>query len=165
MDHTQRTPSQALADLGLVLPEPAKPSFNYVPTLRKGDLIYTAGQLPKDDGEVRITGRCGGDLSLELAQQAARICTLQGLACAAEEAGSLDALSGVLKVTGFVASTSGFHEQPKVLDAASELLRTVFGESGRHVRSAVGVAALPRNAPVEIEFIFILHPRTPKRSV
>lgn len=165
MHRDPKRPSESLAELGLELPEPASPSFNYVPTLREGNLIYTSGQLPKEDGEVRITGRCGEDASLDLAQQAARICTLQGLACAAEEAGTLDAISGVLKVTGFVASTRDFHQQPAVLDSASELLRTVFGEGGRHVRSALGVASLPRNVPVEIEFIFTLHPRTPKRAL
>lgn len=165
MQQLTKRPSEALAELGLVLPEPATPSFDYVPTLREGDLIYTAGQLPKEDGEVRLTGRCEAGDPLDSAQEAARICTLQGLACAAEEAGSLDDISGVLKVTGFVASSPDFHQQPAVLDPASELLRSVFGEQGRHVRSALGVAALPRNAPVEIEFIFTIGHRPHKRTL
>lgn len=165
MKDTSKLPSVLLAELGFELPEAAQPSFNYVPAMRDGDLIFTAGQLPKEEGEVRITGRCEEHTSLDLAQTAARICTLQGLACASELAGSLDAIAGVLKVTGFVASSTEFHEQPAVLDAASELLRSVFGEQGRHVRSAIGVASLPRKAPVEIEFVFKLHPDNQKRTI
>lgn len=151
------TPSQRLADLGYDLPDAAVPSFDYVPVTREGRLLYIAGQLPKEDGEVRITGRCGEDVDLESAQHAAVICTLQGLACAAEAVGGLDQVAGVLRVTGFVASTPDFHDQPKVLDACSRLLREVFGEAGRHARSAVGVTALPRRAPVEIEFVLTAH--------
>jgi enamine deaminase RidA (YjgF/YER057c/UK114 family) len=150
----QRPPSQRLADLGLELPAAAVPSFDYVPVTREGRVLYVSGQLPKEGGEVRITGRCGDDVDLETAQRAAVVCTLQGLACAAEEVGGLDHVAGVLRVTGFIASTFDFHDQPKVLDAASHLLRQVFGEAGRHARSAVGVAALPRRSPVEIEFVF-----------
>lgn len=147
-------PSQRLRQLGLELPAAASPSFDYVPVLAEGRLLYVAGQLPKEDGEVRITGLCGDDVDVETAQRAAEVCTLQGIACAAEHVGGIDQIGGVLKVTGFVASAPGFHEQPRILDACSGLLRRVFGESGRHVRSAVGVAALPRRSPVEIEFIF-----------
>ena len=136
------------------MPEPATPSFDYVPVARVGHVLYVAGQLPKQNGEVRITGRCGHDVDLERAQEAARVCTLQGIACAAAEAGGVDRIDRAVRVTGFVASTPDFYDQPKVLDAASELLRAVFGERGRHARSAIGVASLPREAPVEIEFIF-----------
>lgn len=153
-DHT---PSQRLERLGLQLPEAAPASFDYIPVKQFGQVLYVSGQLPKQGGEVLITGRCGADVSLEEAQAAAEVCVLQGLACAAEAAGGLDNIAGVLRVTGFVSSTADFHDQPKVLDAASSLLRKVFGESGRHARSAVGVAALPRRAPVEIEFIFTTH--------
>lgn len=148
------TPSERLAALGLELPDPAAPSFDYVPVTRDGHVLYVAGQLPKEGGEVRILGRCGDEIDIEQARHAAEVCTLQGLACAAELAGGLDEIDTVLRVTGFVASAPDFHDQPKVLDAASGLLRRVFGEKGRHARSAVGVAALPRRAPVEIEFIF-----------
>lgn len=150
----QGTPTQRLAALGIQLPAAAQPSFDYVPVTRFGQLMYVSGQLPKQDGEVRILGRCGEDVSIEQAHAAAEICVLQGLACAADAAGGLDNIVNVLRVTGFVASTHDFHDQPRVIDAASSLLRKVFGESGRHARSAVGVASLPRNAPVEIEFIF-----------
>ena len=148
------SPSARLAALGIRLPDAAVPAFDYVPVRREGRVLYVAGQLPKENGEVRITGRCGEDVNLEAAQRAAEVCTLQGIACAAEEAGGIDLLEGVLRVTGFVASTADFHDQPRVLDAASRLLRQVFGDAGRHARSAVGVAALPRRAPVEIEFLF-----------
>lgn len=147
-------PSHRLARAGLTLPEPAAPSFDYRPAVRDGHVIYVAGQLPKEDGEVRITGRCGEDVDVALAQRAARVCTLQGISCAAAAAGGIDNVLRVLRVTGFVASTPEFHQQPAVLDAASHLLGEVFGEAGRHARSAVGVQSLPRRAPVEIEFIF-----------
>lgn len=147
-------PSERLRHLGLQLPTAASPSFDYVPVRREGSLLYVAGQLPKEDGEVRITGRCGDEVDVMTAQRAAEVCTLQGIACAAEHVGSVDMVGGVLRVTGFVASAPDFHDQPRVLDACSGLLRRVFGDAGRHVRSAVGVAALPRRSPVEIEFIF-----------
>jgi enamine deaminase RidA (YjgF/YER057c/UK114 family) len=150
----QSTPTARLAAAGYHLPSAASPAFDYVAVTQFGQVLYVAGQLPKEDGEVRIVGRCGEDIDLEQARFAAEVCTLQGLACAAEAAGGLDEIAGVLRVTGFVASTPDFHDQPKVLDASSRLLREVFGEAGRHARSAIGVAALPRRAPVEIEFIF-----------
>lgn len=150
-------PSTRLAELGLSLPEPAKPAFDYVPVRRDGHVLYVAGQLPKEEGEVRLTGTCGVDVDIETAQRAAEVCTLQGLACAAAEVGGIDQIASVLKVTGFVASAPDFHDQPRILDAASRLLGQVLGEHGRHARSAVGVAALPRRAPVEIEFIFTAH--------
>lgn len=149
------TPSSRLAALGITLPKAAAPRYAYVPVSRHGDLLYVSGQLPKgSDGEVTITGRVGEDVTLEVAQEAARQCTMQGLACAAEYAGGLDQLASVVRVTGFVSSAPDFHAQPNVLDACSGLLGEIFGEAGRHARTAVGVAALPRKAPVEIEFIF-----------
>lgn len=153
LESEDHTPSQRLERLGLHLPEAAAPSFDYIPVTQFGQVLYVSGQLPKQGGEVLITGRCGENVGMELAQAAAEICVLQGLACAAEAVGGLDNIARVLRVTGFVASTPDFHDHPKVLDAASSLLRKIFGESGRHARSAVGVAALPRRAPVEIEFI------------
>lgn len=142
-----------LAELGLVLPDAASPSFNYVPVVLNRGLAYVAGQLPKVDGEVRLHGKAGGAVSLEAARGEARICILQGLACLKQALGSLDRIERILKVTGFVASAAGFNDQPKVLDAASDLLGEIFGEAGRHARSAVGVAELPRDAAVEIELI------------
>jgi enamine deaminase RidA (YjgF/YER057c/UK114 family) len=148
------TPTERLSELGLTLPEPAKPSFNYVPVAVHGGLAYVSGQLPKEGGEVRLTGRLGEDVELDDARHAARVCTLQGLAVAADALGGLEHVTRAVRVTGFVASGRGFHAQPAVIDAASDLLVQVLGESGRHARSAVGVAELPRDAPVEIEFIF-----------
>lgn len=144
---------QRLAELGIELPEAAAPSFNYVPvTLHRG-VAYVAGQLPKVDGEVKVRGKAGAAVSLEAARGEARICLLQGLACLKQALGSLDRIERVLKVTGFVASAPGFNDQPKVLDAASDLLGEILGEAGRHARSAVGVAELPRDAAVEIELV------------
>jgi enamine deaminase RidA (YjgF/YER057c/UK114 family) len=144
---------QRLAQLGLTLPAPAQPSFNYVPVTTHAGVAYVSGQLPKVDGEVRVHGKVGAQVSLEQAREQARICVLQALACLAAELGDLSRIRRVLKVTGFVASAPGFNEQPKVIDAASDLLVQVLGPEARHARSAVGVAELPRNAAVEIEFV------------
>jgi enamine deaminase RidA (YjgF/YER057c/UK114 family) len=144
---------QRLRDAGLELPEAASPSFNYVPVTVHRGVAYVSGQLPKVGGEVRVTGKLGAEVDLETAQGEARICILQGLACLRAELGTLDRVERVLKVNGYVASAPGFDAQPKVIDAASELLVTVFGEAGRHARAAVGVAELPRNAAVEIDMI------------
>lgn len=141
-----------LAELGLSLPDAAAPSFNYVPVTLWRGVAYVAGQLPKVDGAIRVTGKAGGDVDLETARGEARICVLQGLACLREALGSLERIERVLKVNGYVASTPGFVDQPKVLDAASDLLVEILGEKGRHARAAVGVAELPRGAVVEIEF-------------
>jgi enamine deaminase RidA (YjgF/YER057c/UK114 family) len=144
---------QRLADLGLALPAAAKPSFNYVPVVLHDGTAYVSGQMPKVDGEVRVHGKVGAQVSLDQAREQARICVLQALACLKLELGDLARITKVLKVTGFVASAAGFNEQPKVIDAASDLLVDVLGPLARHARSAVGVAELPRNAAVEIEFV------------
>lgn len=148
-------PTQRLLALGLTLPEAAIPSFDYVPVTEHLGTLYVSGQLPKEDGVVRITGQVGKDVSVEEAQRAARICTLQGLACAAAHVGGLDEIERVLRVTGFVASAPDFHDQPRVIDAASALLGSVFSEAGRHARSAIGASSLPRRSPVEIEMILV----------
>lgn len=142
-----------LRELGLQLPAAAKPSFNYVPVTIFAGVAYVSGQLPKQNGVVQIIGKVDADVSLEEAQEAARICILQGLACLDDSLGGLDRISQVLKLVGYVASSSGFNDQPKVIDAASALLVDIFGERGRHARSAVGVYELPRQSPVEIELI------------
>ena len=142
-----------LSEIGLTLPPPAEPTFQYVPVTVHAGVAYVSGQLPKEDGEVRITGKVGDSIDVETAQRAARICILQGLSCLEAAIGSLDDVERILKVTGFVASSPGFNEQPRVIDAASSLLAEIFGERGRHARSAVGVAELPRNSPVEIEMV------------
>ena len=142
---------ERLKAVGLVLPVPATPTFQYIPVTVHAGVAYVSGQLPKEGEEVRITGKVGTDVDLETAQQAARICILQGLSCLKAAIGSLENVEQILKVSGFVASAPGFVQQPRVLDAASKLLVELFGERGRHARSAIGVAELPRNAPVEIE--------------
>jgi enamine deaminase RidA (YjgF/YER057c/UK114 family) len=143
-----------LKQLGLTLPPPAQPAFQYVPVTLHHGIAYVSGQLPKEaDGEVRILGKVGAEIDIETAQRAARTCILQGLSCLKAALGDLDRVERILKVTGFVASAPGFIQQPRVIDAASTLLGEVFGEAGRHARSAVGVAELPRGVPVEIELI------------
>lgn len=144
---------QRLRDAGLELPDAASPSFNYVPVTVHRGVAYISGQLPKVDGEVRVTGKVGAEVDLETAQAEARICILQGLACLRAELGTLDRVERILKLNGYVASAPGFNAQPRVIDAASEVLVTVFGEAGRHARAAVGVAELPRNVAVEIDMI------------
>lgn len=144
---------QRLATLGITLPVAATPSFNYVPVTTDHGVAYVSGQLPKVDGEVRVKGKVGAEVSLEQAREQARICVLQALACLKAELGDLERITRVLKVAGFVASAPGFNDQPKVIDAASDLLVEVLGPLARHARSAIGVAELPRNAAVEIEFV------------
>lgn len=144
-----------LAELGIALPVAPAPAFQYVPVTVHERLAFVSGQLPRR-GDLIITGKVGSDVDLEKGRDAARLCIMQGLACLNQALGSLDKVDRILKITGFVASAPGFNQQPKVIDAASELLVQVFGDMGRHARSAVGVAELPRNAAVEIELIVAL---------
>jgi enamine deaminase RidA (YjgF/YER057c/UK114 family) len=143
-----------LAALGLVLPEVAKPAGAYVPALISGSLVFTAGQLPSTAGVLPATGKVGAEVTPEAAKDYARICVLNGLAAAKSVLGSLDRIQKVVKVVGFVASDPSFTGQPGVINGASELLGEIFGDAGAHARSAVGVAVLPLDSPVEIEFIF-----------
>lgn len=148
-------PSVRLVELGLALPPVAKPVGAYVPALRHGDLLYLSGQIPLKDGKLAYTGRVGGDgRSLEDAQAAARLCTLNAIGAAAEQAGGIDHLTRVVKVVVYVASNAGFTDQHKVANGASDLLADLFGEAGRHARAAVGVAELPLNASVEVDVLF-----------
>ena len=142
-----------LTELGLKLPVLAKPAGAYVPAIVTGNLVYTAGQLPFVDGALLATGKVGGDVTPEDAATYARTCALNALAAAASVIGSLDRVTRVVKVVGFEASTPYFSGQPGVINGASELLGEVFGEAGQHARSAVGVAVLPLDAPVEVELI------------
>jgi enamine deaminase RidA (YjgF/YER057c/UK114 family) len=142
-----------LAGLGIRLPAAKKPAFEYVAVALHDNIAYVSGQLPWRDTENVITGKVGADVDLEGAQEAARLCTLYALANLKHRLGNLDSIEQVLKLTGFVASAPGFSGQPKVIDAASKLLVDVFGDKGRHARSAVGVAELPRGASVEIEMV------------
>ncbi|USG64565.1 RidA family protein [Brevibacillus ruminantium] len=144
---------ERLQELKLELPEAAPSLYNYVPVLIHQGVAYISGQVPRVDGEIPYTGKVGDEVTVEQARELAKICVLKGLSCLEAELGSLDQVEQVLKVTGFVQSAPGFSQQPKVLDAASDLLQAIFGEKGRHARSAVGVAELPSNTPVEIEFI------------
>ena len=144
---------QRLTELGLKLPVLAKPAGAYVPAIVTGNLVYTAGQLPFVDGALLATGKVGAGVTPEDAATYARTCALNALAAAASVIGSLDRVTRVVKVVGFVASTPDFSGQPGVINGASELLGEVFGEAGQHARSAVGVAVLPLDAPVEVELI------------
>jgi enamine deaminase RidA (YjgF/YER057c/UK114 family) len=149
------TPTTALADLGYALPPVPTPLAAYVPATRVGRLVFTSGQLPVRDAALVSTGRLdsGDEEALDRATAAARVAALNALAVLAHEAGSLDAIHRVVKITVFVASAPEFTAQPAVADGASRLLRDVFGERGAHARSAVGVAALPLDATIEIELI------------
>ncbi|ROR73196.1 enamine deaminase RidA (YjgF/YER057c/UK114 family) [Bogoriella caseilytica] len=147
------SPSERLAALGLVLPPVPAPVAAYVPAVAHGGLVYSSGQLPMVAGSVMLTGKVGAGVDPDQAQDAARICALNALAAVAEQAGGLDRIARVLKVTGFVASDPGFTGQPVVLNGASELIGEIFGE---HARSAVGVAVLPLDAAVEVEIIAAL---------
>ncbi len=146
-------PAERLAALGLTLPPVAAPGGAYVPAVRSGAFVYTSGQLPTVDGKLPAVGKVGGEVSVSDAAGLARTCALNALAAAASQAGGLDGIRRIVKVTGFVASAPGFGGQPQVVNGASELLIEVFGEDGRHARSAVGVAELPLNSPVEVELI------------
>ena len=146
-------PEARLRELGYELPAVPEPAGAYVPATRAGTLIFTAGQVPFERGELHRTGKVGGAVGLEEARQAARICALNALAAAAAEAGGLNNIRRIVKVTGFVASAPDFNDQPQVINGASELIGEVFGEAGLHARSAVGVAELPLDAPVEVELV------------
>jgi len=147
------TAAERLAELGLTLPPVVTPGGAYVPAVRTGQFVYTAGQLPVVDGKLPATGKVGAEVSPSDAAAMARTCALNALAAAAAAAGGLDQIARIVKVVGFVASAPGFNGQPQVINGASDLLVEVFGEDGRHARSAVGVAELPLNAPVEVELI------------
>jgi len=142
-----------LAELGLTLPAVAKPVAAYVPAVRSGDLVWTSGQLPFVDGELAATGKVGAEVEPDAAQDLARICALNAIAAVAEEVGDLDRVRRIVKLVGFVASAPSFFGQPVVVNGASALLGDVFGDAGRHARSAVGVAVLPLDAPVEVEVV------------
>ena len=144
--------SARLAQLGIELPGVAKPLASYVPAVRSGNLVYTAGQLPIQAGKLARTGKVGADVTPAEGKALARICALNALA-AIDSLTGIDSVSQVVKVVGFVASAAGFNGQPDVVNGASELLADVFGDSGVHARSAVGVSELPLDAPVEVELV------------
>ena len=144
--------SAKLAELGIELPEVVAPLAAYVPAVRTGNLVYTAGQLPIHQGSLLATGKVGAEVSAEDAKALARQCGLNALAAVHALVG-IDSVVRVVKAVGFVASAPGFDGQPGVINGASELFGEVFGDAGAHARSAVGVSELPRNAPVEVEII------------
>ena len=146
-----------LKELGLSLPAVVPPVASYVPALRSGDHVWTSGQLPMVDGKLSAIGKVGGQVTAEQAQDLARTCALNALA-AIDALVGLDKVVRVVKVVGFVASVPDFTGQPGVINGASELLGEVFGEAGRHARSAVGVAVLPLDAPVEVEVVVQVQP-------
>jgi enamine deaminase RidA (YjgF/YER057c/UK114 family) len=141
-----------LSELGIELPPVVTPLAAYVPAVQTGNLVYTSGQLPITDGQLLSSGKVGADVSADDAKQLARVCALNALAAVHALVG-IDTVVKVVKVVGFVASAPGFDGQPGVINGASELFGEVFGDAGAHARSAVGVAELPRNAPVEVEIV------------
>jgi enamine deaminase RidA (YjgF/YER057c/UK114 family) len=151
------SPSARLAELGITLPPVAAPAGSYVPARRSGNLVFTAGQVPFVDGKLAATGKVGAAVSADDAKGIAGICALNALA-AIDALVGIDAVLGVVKVVVFVASAQGFGGQPGVANGASDLLFSIFGEAGRHARSAVGVAELPLDAPVEVELIVEVAP-------
>jgi enamine deaminase RidA (YjgF/YER057c/UK114 family) len=144
--------TERLAELGIELPKVAAPVAAYVPAVRSGDLVFTSGQLPTVAGELLARGLVGTAVDPDQAKELARTCALNALA-AVDSVVGLDAVVRVVKVVGFVASAPGFTGQPGVVNGASELLGDVFGDAGQHARSAVGVAVLPLDAPVEVELV------------
>ncbi len=144
---------QKIAELGLLLPESSKPLAAYIPAVQTGNLVFTSGQLPMRDGQLLRTGKVGKEVSPEDAKALAETCALNALAAIKIAIGDLDKIQRVVKVVGFVASAPDFTGQPSVVNGASEFLGRVFGDNGIHARSAVGVAVLPLDAPVEVELI------------
>jgi enamine deaminase RidA (YjgF/YER057c/UK114 family) len=146
------TPEERLAELGISVPEVAKPVASYIPAVRSGNHVYTSGQLPMSQGELLATGKVGADVGVEEAKQHARQCALNAIAAVRSQV-PLDQVRRIVKIVVFVASTPDFTGQAQVANGASELVGDVFGDAGRHARSAVGVAVLPLDAPVEVEML------------
>jgi len=145
--------SDRLVEMGLTLPEVAVPLASYIPAQRSGNMVYTSGQLPLVDGELIATGKVGAEVDEATAIECARVCALNALAAIASVVGDIDRVTRVVKVVGFVASAPEFTAQPAIINGTSDLLGEIFGDAGVHARSAVGVAALPKDAPVEVEMI------------
>ena len=148
------SPEDKLKALGIVLPEAPSPLGSYVPVIRTGNLIFLSGILPLVEGKLLRQGRVGEDITIDNAREDAKRVVMNALAVLRSHIGSLNTVKSCIKITGYIASSPDFTEQPKVLNAASDLLYEIFGEAGRHARAAIGVTVLPLNAPVEIEFIF-----------
>jgi enamine deaminase RidA (YjgF/YER057c/UK114 family) len=144
---------EKLARLGIVLPIPPKPAGSYIPAVKTGNLVFVSGQIPVKKGKVIFQGKVPANVSLDDAQKAAKLCIINVLAQLKAELGTLDKISRIVRVSGFVNSEHGFTDQPKVINAASDLLFEIFGENGKHSRIAVGVSSLPLNSAVEIDLI------------
>jgi enamine deaminase RidA (YjgF/YER057c/UK114 family) len=147
-----------LKELGITLPPAPKPVATYVPTVQTGNLLVVSGQVPTENGRVVRPGKLGAEVSVEEGQELARLCVLNGLAQVQAALGTLDRVTRVVRVGGFVASAAGFTQQPQVVNGASDFLVEIFGDAGRHARAAVGVAELPLGCAVEIEFLFEVAP-------
>src|SRR5881409_4222099 len=146
-----------LNELHLELPLPPQPLATYVPAVQAGDLLFLSGVLPMRDGQLAFSGKLGRDLTVEQGMEAARLALLNALAIAKQELGTLDRITRVVKVVGYVASAEGFVQQPQVLNGASDLLVEIFGDAGRHARLALGAAELPLNMAIELELILQVH--------
>jgi len=144
---------ERLAVLDIILPTPPKPAGSYMPVVKTGNLMFVSGQIPMKEGKVVFQGKVPINISLEDAQKAAKLCIINALAQLKAELGTLDKISKIVKVSGFVNSSQDFVEQPKIINAASDLLFEIFGDKGRHSRIALGVASLPLNSTVEIDLI------------
>jgi len=142
---------EKILELGLELPKISTPIASYIPAKKVGNLVFTSGQLPMFNSELTITGFLGKEVSIEDANRAAQVCTLNALAAVKGVIGDLDQIKSIIRVVGYVASTPEFTKQPAVVNGASDLLLQIFGDEGKHARSAIGVSVLPLNAPVEIE--------------
>jgi enamine deaminase RidA (YjgF/YER057c/UK114 family) len=144
---------EKINELGFTLPAPPKPLASYVPAVKSGNLVFTAGQLPIKDGSLVFKGKLGKELNEDDGKKAAQLCTLNCLSVIKNEIETLDNIDRIIKLTVFVSSSEGFINHPQVANGASDLIKDIFGENGKHVRSAVGVSELPLNASVEIEMI------------
>jgi enamine deaminase RidA (YjgF/YER057c/UK114 family) len=144
---------EKIKKMGIIIPEVVKPLAAYIPAMQVGNLVMTSGQVPISEGKVKYTGKVGKDLSEEEGKEAAKLCALNCLSAIKSVIGSFDNIKRVVKLTVFVSSAEGFTAQPKVANGASEFIGEIFGEAGKHVRSAVGVSELPLNSAVEIEMI------------
>ncbi len=144
---------EKIASLNISLPVPPKPAGSYIPVVKTGNLVFVSGQIPVKNGKVEFQGKVTKEAPLDTAQQAAKLCIINALAQLKSEIGTLDRVSKIVRVSGFVNSSNDFYDQPKVINAASDLLFEIFGEKGKHTRIAVGVASLPLNSTVEIDLI------------
>ncbi|MDE1762765.1 MAG: RidA family protein [Thaumarchaeota archaeon] len=144
---------EKLALLNISLPTPPKPAGSYIPVVRTGNLVFVSGQIPVREGKVEFQGKVPTDVSIDIAQQAAKLCIINVLSQLKTEVGNLDRVSRIVRMSGFVNSAGDFFEQPKIINAASDLLFEIFGEKGRHSRIAVGAASLPLNSTVEIDLV------------